>query len=57
MQNPNSFPVQMSLGRALDEAGDAAGAIAAFEKAASLVPSATGDDNPNLLEARLQFYW
>ena len=52
-ENPNSFPVQMSLGRALDEAGDAAGAIAAFEKAAALVPSATGDDNPNKEIARI----
>jgi tetratricopeptide (TPR) repeat protein len=46
-ENPGSFPVQMSLAQALDDAGDAAGAIAAYERAAKLVPSATGDDNPN----------
>ena len=48
-----SFPVQMALGRALAEAGDTPGAIAAFEKAAALVPAATGDENPNKQIARL----
>jgi tetratricopeptide (TPR) repeat protein len=45
--NPSSFPVQMSLGEALTEAGDMAGAIQAYERAAELVPRATGDDNPH----------
>jgi tetratricopeptide (TPR) repeat protein len=49
--NPGSFPVQMSLGRGLAEAGDSAGAIAAFERAAALVPAATGTDNPNRMIA------
>jgi tetratricopeptide (TPR) repeat protein len=52
-ENPGNFPVQMSLGRALAEAGDTAGAIAAYEKAAALVPAATGDENPNKMIARL----
>ena len=52
-ESPGSFPVQMSLGRALAEAGDTPGAIAAFEKAAALVPAATGDENPNKMIARL----
>jgi len=51
--NPGNFPVQMSLGKALADAGDVPAAIAAFEKAAALVPSATGDDNPNKMIARL----
>jgi tetratricopeptide (TPR) repeat protein len=37
----------MALGRALEKSGDSAGAIAAFERAAKLLPWATGDDNPN----------
>ena len=45
--NPGSFRVQISLGRALAKADDSDGAIAAFERAAALVPWATGDDNPN----------
>ena len=44
--NPSSFPVQMSLGKALAEE-DPAAAIAAFERAAALVPMATGPDNPH----------
>jgi tetratricopeptide (TPR) repeat protein len=52
-ENPGSFPVQMSLGQTLEESGDHAGAIAAFERAAKLVPSATGDDNPNKLIAAI----
>jgi len=45
--NPGSFPVQMSLGAALASSGDKAGAIAAFERAGKLIPSATGENNPN----------
>jgi tetratricopeptide (TPR) repeat protein len=51
--NPGSFPVQMGLGGALEETGDKAGAIQAFEKAAQLIPSATGDDNPNKAIAKI----
>jgi tetratricopeptide (TPR) repeat protein len=46
-QNPGSFPVQMLLGETLYKTGDKAGAIAAYERAAKLVPAANGDDNPN----------
>ena len=52
-ENPGSFPVQMSLGQALEESGDHAGAIAALERAANLVPRATGDDNPNKIIASI----
>jgi tetratricopeptide (TPR) repeat protein len=45
--NPGSFPVQMGLGQALQKAGDSAGAIQAYERAAKLLPLANGDDNPN----------
>ena len=45
--NQGSFPVQMQLGQALFEAGDNAAAIAAFEKAAELLPRANGEANPH----------
>jgi tetratricopeptide (TPR) repeat protein len=45
--NPGSFGVQMSLGVALQKAGEKAGAIQAFEKAAGLVPTAIGDNSPH----------
>lgn len=45
--NPGSFAVQMQLGFALQKEKESAGAIQAFEKAAALVPSATGEGNPN----------
>ena len=48
--NPGSYAAQMSLGMALQESSPDA-AIAAFEKAAALVPNATGDDSPNALIA------
>jgi cellulose synthase operon protein C len=43
--NPGSFPVQVAFGRAL-EAGDQAAALAVYQKAAALVPLATGDASP-----------
>ena len=46
-ENPGSFPIQMLLGETLYKAGDKAGAIRAYERAAKLVPLATGDDNAN----------
>jgi tetratricopeptide (TPR) repeat protein len=49
--NPGSFRVQMELAQALHEAGDGAAAIAALERAAALVPQATGDANPHALIA------
>jgi tetratricopeptide (TPR) repeat protein len=45
--NPDSFAAQMALARALNEAGDAAGAIQALERAAKILPAASGDQNPN----------
>ena len=45
---PDRFSVQMPLGRALRADGDAEAAREAFEKAAKLVPMATGDRSPHL---------
>ncbi len=44
--NPNSFDAQMALGESLKESSPDA-AIAAFEKAAALVPNAIGKDSPH----------
>jgi cellulose synthase operon protein C len=46
-ENSGSFPVQLGLAQALEKADDKAGAIAAYERAAQLLPLANGDDNPN----------
>jgi tetratricopeptide (TPR) repeat protein len=46
-ENAGSFPVQMGLAQALYKADDKAGAIQAYERAAALLPLATGEDNPN----------
>ena len=43
---PDSFPVQMALGRSLWEAGEADEAKTAFEQAAMLAPMATGASSP-----------
>jgi tetratricopeptide (TPR) repeat protein len=43
-QHPDSYAVQMALGRAL-RASDAAGAIAAFERASKLAPMITGAES------------
>jgi tetratricopeptide (TPR) repeat protein len=50
--NPESFPAQMLLGQALAGSNPDA-AIAAFEKAAELVPNAPGEDNPHAAIAEL----
>ena len=42
-----SFPVQMTLGIALRKSGDLDGAMAAFDRAAALVPNASGKDSPH----------
>jgi tetratricopeptide (TPR) repeat protein len=47
VENAGSFPVQMGFAEALVKAGDKPGAIVAYERAATLLPLATGDDNPN----------
>jgi tetratricopeptide (TPR) repeat protein len=49
---PDSYPAQLALGRALAEAGDAA-AYAPLERAAALVPVATGEGSPNAVLGRL----
>lgn len=49
---PNSFSAQLALGQALAVEGDRA-AFAPLEKAAALVPMATGDDSPHAVMARL----
>ncbi len=51
--NAGSFAVQVALGQALEKAGDHGAAIAAFERAATLMPRATGDDNPNVMIAAI----
>jgi tetratricopeptide (TPR) repeat protein len=52
---PDSFPVQMAAGQALAATGasGASGAISAFERAATLVPWATGSDSPRAQLAEL----
>ncbi len=50
--NAGSFPVQMALARAL-EARDADAALAAYQKAAALVPMATGEGSPHARIAAL----
>ena len=51
--NPQSFAVQMQLGMMLAEAKQYPEAIAALERAAKLVPRATGDNNPHKLMAAI----
>ena len=50
--NPDSFVAQMALGETLAESNPDA-AIAAFEKAAALVPNAGGEDSPHAAIAGL----
>ena len=45
---PDSFPVQMALGRALRAAGETDAAKTAFEKAVTLAPMATGASSPHV---------
>jgi tetratricopeptide (TPR) repeat protein len=52
-REPESYPVLVALGQALQEAGDRDGAMRAYERAAALVPMATGDDSPLALVAQL----
>jgi tetratricopeptide (TPR) repeat protein len=49
--NEGSFVAQMALARGLYEASDLAGSIQALERAAKLVPIATGQSNPNTMIA------
>lgn len=50
---PDSFGVQMQLGIKLNEAGDKAAAIQAFERAAKLIPWAVGENNPHRYIAQI----
>jgi len=52
-EHPGSYPVQLLLGRKLREAGDFDEAVRAFERAAALVPVATGPDSPNIQIAQV----
>ena len=45
---PDSFPVQMALGRSLRAAGETDAAKTAFEKAVELAPMATGASSPHV---------
>jgi cellulose synthase operon protein C len=49
---PQSYAAQLALGRALADAGDRA-AFESLERAAALIPSATGENSPNAIMARL----
>jgi tetratricopeptide (TPR) repeat protein len=49
---PGSYAAQLALGRALADAGDRA-AFEPLERAATLVPMATGENSPHALMARL----
>lgn len=51
--SPDSFALHMRLGVALQKGGNPAGAIAAFEKAAALIPFASGGDNPHAFIAAI----
>jgi tetratricopeptide (TPR) repeat protein len=50
---PESFGVHMQLGMALNKAGDKAAAIKSFERAAQLLPWATGENNPHAYIAQI----
>jgi tetratricopeptide (TPR) repeat protein len=50
---PGSYMAQWSLGQALLESGDLAGAAAALERAAALAPMASGDSSPRALLAAI----
>ena len=50
--NPGNYAAQLAYGQALAAAGDKA-AFEPLEKAAALVPTATGDDSPHALMAKL----
>jgi len=52
-ENPESYAVHILLGQALHRDGDSTAAIRALERAASLVPSATGPQSPQALIAAI----
>jgi tetratricopeptide (TPR) repeat protein len=50
---PESYTLQMMLARSLHKDGDALGAIRVLERAAALVPSATGPESPHAMIAAI----
>jgi tetratricopeptide (TPR) repeat protein len=51
--HPESYAVHLALGQALWRANDRPGAFAALERAATLVPMATGKESPHALMAAM----
>jgi tetratricopeptide (TPR) repeat protein len=51
--NPESYRLHVMLGQSLHRDGDTVGAIRALERAAALVPSATGEESPHALIAAI----
>jgi tetratricopeptide (TPR) repeat protein len=52
-EHPESYRVHMALADALNTAGDKAGAVRTFERAAQLLPTANGRGNPHAYIARI----
>jgi tetratricopeptide (TPR) repeat protein len=52
-ENPESFGVHMQLGLQLSKAGDKDAAIKSFERAAQLIPLASGENNPHAYIAEI----
>ncbi|MBS1817400.1 MAG: tetratricopeptide repeat protein [Acidobacteria bacterium] len=52
-KNPDNYIAQMALGVQLRKTGDFDGAVAAFRKAATLVPQQGGEDSPHALIAEI----
>ena len=53
VDHPGSYPVQMALGRALQEAKETDEAVKAYERAAKLIPIPAGKDSPHALIAAI----
>jgi tetratricopeptide (TPR) repeat protein len=51
--HPDSYHVLVALGQRAHAAGDAQAAIAALERAAKLVPNATGEGSPHVMIAKI----
>lgn len=52
-RNPDSYTAHLALAQALHKAGNAQAAISALERAAALVPNATGEGSPNVMIAKI----
>ena len=50
---PDNYPTQMAVGASLLRDDDLEGAMAAFERAAKLVPMATGKESPHAMMAQI----